>query len=251
MRDVRIFYNKDGWKSKNHQTLDSVLFEDTRKCASDYVSNCRKRILKYIPKKGKKILDFASGPIQYKEYLKYSKNFKYRYCVDFSYTAIKEAKKKLGKNGKYFCGDFFKLKFKKNYFDCALSMHTIYHIDKNKQKLAVKKLLSLVKKNKPVIIVYSNPLTLISRMKPYFLKNKRKKILYFYCHPNSWWNQFSKVADVKIYPWRSFSSQHQKRIFPNNYLGKLMLKILFKLEFFFPNFFANNFQYITIILKKK
>ena len=29
-----------------------------------------------------------------------------------------------------------------------------------------------------------------------------------------------------------------------------MLKILFKLEFFFPNFFANNFQYITIILKK-
>ena len=54
MRDVRNFYNRDGWKSKNHQTLDSVLFEDTRKCASDYVSSCRKRILKYIPKKGEK-----------------------------------------------------------------------------------------------------------------------------------------------------------------------------------------------------
>ena len=249
--NVYKFYNSEGWQKKDNKFKDANLFEDNRTSSQNYVSECRKRILKYIPKKGENILDFASGPIQYKEYLEYSKNFKYRHCVDFSKKAIEEAKKKLGKKGKYYCKDFLKLKFKKNTFDCILSMHTIYHIDKNKQKLAVKKLLSLVKKNKPVIIVYSNPLTLISRMKPYFLKNKRKKILYFYCHPNSWWNQFSKVADVKIYPWRSFSSQHQKRIFPNNYLGKLMLKILFKLEFFFPNFFANNFQYITIILKKK
>ena len=38
----------------------------------------------FLPEKGKDILDFASGPIQYKEYLTYSKNFKKRHCVDFS-----------------------------------------------------------------------------------------------------------------------------------------------------------------------
>ena len=42
------------------------------------------------------MLDFASGPIQYKEHLKYSKISK-RYCVDFSKDALKQAKIKLGK----------------------------------------------------------------------------------------------------------------------------------------------------------
>ena len=58
------------------------------------MSDCRKRLLNHIPKKGLNILDFASGPIQYKEYLEYSKNFKFRHCVDFSKDAIKIAKKK-------------------------------------------------------------------------------------------------------------------------------------------------------------
>jgi len=83
MKNVSNFYNKKGWKSKNNITLDSNLFEDNRVVAKNYVKKCRLKIMNYIPKKGKNFLDFASGPIQYKEYLKYSNNFKYRHCVDF------------------------------------------------------------------------------------------------------------------------------------------------------------------------
>ena len=54
-----------------------------------------------------------------------------------------------------------------------------------------------------------------------------------------------------MYPWRSFSSGHQKILFPDNFLGKYILKILFILEDKFKNFFVNNFQYQVIILKKK
>ena len=252
LKYVNKFYNESGWHKESKNTLDAILFEDLRDCAKKYVSKCRLRLINYIPKKGANLLDFASGPIQYPEYLKYSKNFKVRHCIDFSKLAIKIAKKKLGNRGKYYCKDFFQIRFKKNFFDCVLSLHTIYHIDKNLQLNAVKKLLSVSKKNSPIIIVYSNPNTILSRIKRVFTyKKKSKNNLYFFCHPISWWSKFEKNAQISIKPWRSFSSDHQKIIFPNNFLGKKLLEFLFILEDIFENFFINNFQYYVVILKKK
>lgn len=177
---VNTFYNKFGWSKKKGNTLDATLFEDLRSCAKKYVSKCRLRLNRFIPKKGKNILDFASGPIQYREYLDYSKNFKIRHCVDFSKLAINSAKNKLGKRGKYYCNDFFKIKFKKNYFDCILSLHTIYHIDKNLQSNAINKLLYISKKNSPIIIVYSNPNTFLSRIKQLFTSKKKLKMIFIF-----------------------------------------------------------------------
>lgn len=251
---VNKFYNNFGWGKKNKHTLDATLFEDLRYYSKEYVSKCRKRINNYIPRKGSNLLDFASGPIQYKEYLQYSKNFKYRHCVDFSRIAIRDAKLKLGKNGKYYCGDFFKIKLKKNYFDCILSLHTIYHIDKKLQTTAVKKLINISKKKSPIIIVYSNPNTIINKLSKLIFHNRKKKNktnLYFFCHPISWWYQFENKANIQIKPWRSFSSDHQKKLFPNNYIGKSLLSFLFLLEEKFQNFFIKNFQYYTVIIKKK
>lgn len=249
--NVFEFYQKLGWKNKNNISYDSILFEDLRECAKNYISKTRKRILQFIPKKGEKILDFASGPIQYSEYKLYSKHFKYRYCVDFSLEAIKKAKKVLKKHGKYFCTDFLKKKFKENYFDCSISLHTIYHLDKNVQKKAVNKLLNITKIGSSVIILYSNPNNIFYYIKKIINYKSKKSKLYFFCHKNTWWKQFSRRAIVKIYPQRSFSSQHQKILFPNNFLGKFMFQILFKLEDLFPNFFSTYFQYILVVLKKK
>ena len=91
--DIYKFYNQIGWRKNKKNSVDAQLFEDLRPSAKKYVSNCRKKLLKFIPKSGNNMLDFASGPIQYKEYLIYSRNFKKRHCVDFSKSAIKEAKK--------------------------------------------------------------------------------------------------------------------------------------------------------------
>ena len=65
------------------------------------------------------------------------------------------------------------INFKENYFDCSVSMHTIYHINKNDQKKVVEKLLKITKKGKPVVIIYSNPSTIISKL-TYLLKIKKK-----------------------------------------------------------------------------
>ena len=249
--DIYNFYNSKGWKKTNDVFHDAKLFEDLRKSSRVYVSNCRKRVLEFLPANGNNMLDFASGPLQYKEYLTYSKNFQKRHCIDFSRDAIKLAKKKIGKKGKFYCGDFLKLKLKKNFFDCTISLHTIYHIKKNTQKRAVKKLIDVTKPGSPIIIIYSNPNTIINRLKDFInYKNNNKKQLYFYCHSIKWWNQFKKYSNVSIHPWRSFSSQHQKKIFMDNFIGKRMFDILFYLEKIFLNFFVKNFQYYIVILKK-
>ena len=249
--DVYKFYNEVGWTERKKKSHDAILFEDLRPSARKYVSYSRNKINKFIKRKGNHILDFASGPIQYKEYLKYSKNFRFRHCVDFSKQAIEKAKKKIGSKGKYYCNDFLKIKFKKNYFDSIISLHTIYHIHKDKQAKTVKKLISISKKNSPIVIIYSNPDTLIGLIKKIFINQKKtKKKLYFYCHKLKWWMQFSNIAKIEFYPWRSFASQHQKILFPDNKLGEVLFKILIYLEKKFPKFFVKYFQYPIIVLKK-
>ena len=257
---VSKFYNTLGWETKDDITEDARRWEDLRPFSAEYISKCRLRLLNYIPTNGENILDMASGPIQYKEYLEYSKGFTKRYCIDLSADALASAKKKIGEHGTYICGSFFDINLENNFFDCTISLHTIYHMDKDKQEEAVRKLLNVTKPNSPVIIVYSNPNTLFQKfILPFrFFKNLFKKKsffdnpeLYYFPHPIKWWYRFNDVADIQILPWRSFSAELQKKLIPNNRLGKELLNFIYKMEDKYPRFFVKHFQYPMIILKKK
>ncbi len=263
---ISKFYNTEGWIEVDGYTEDAIRFEDLRKYSKEYVTNCRLRLLNYIPKTGENFLDMASGPIQYKEYLKYSEGYDKRHCVDLSIDALNIAEQKIGNHGVFHHGSFFDLKFEENYFDCSISVHTIYHIDKEMQSSAIHKLIEITKKNSPVIIVYSNPNSIVNKLSSSFIAKKIRSILrkfqksntadvktslYFYAHELTWWKQFENIAKVEIFPWRSFDSDYQKRLFPNNFIGKYLLKIIFSLENKYPNFFAKHLQYPTIVLIKK
>ena len=78
----------------------------------------------------------------------------------------------------------------------------------------------------------------------------KEEELYGFTYPLSWWNRFEDEAEVKIFPWRSFYSHHQKMLIPNNKLGEKMFTLLYNLEEKFPNFFVKYFQYPMIVLKK-
>jgi len=266
---VSNFYNRIGWKIESGITEDARRFEDLRENAQEYVSKCRLRVARHIPDDGKNILDMASGPIQYKEYVEYSKNFKKRYCIDLSAKALEMAEKKIGDHGVFLHGSFFDIPLEQNFFDCTVSLHTIYHIDKVKQEEAVRKLIKVTKPGKSVIIVYSNPNSIVILLKSLLTKrilrrakiilknikkvakNEEELTLYFYAYPIEWWNTFGDIANVKIFPWRSFESNIQKILIPNNHIGKKMFGLLFYLEETFPNFFVKNFHYPMIILTKR
>ena len=258
-------YNEVGWETEGEITEDAKRFEDLRECAKEYVSKCRLRVLKHIPDKGKNILDMGSGPIQYKEYLEYSKNYEKRHCVDFSSKALDAAERKIGDHGVFLCGNFLEINLEDDFFDCAISLHTLYHIDKNKQEGAVRKLIAVTKPDGPVIIVYSNPrvpikylaspLRLFKKIRRLLRGTKKDKgkefDLYFFAHPIKWWDRFRDVANIQILPWRSLRSDDQKVLMPNNTFGKKMFDMLFNMEEQFPDFFVKHFQYPMIILQKK
>lgn len=260
---VSKFYNSVGWETEGEITEDARRWEDLRECAKEYVSNCRLRVSRHIPESGDNILDMASGPIQYKEYLEYSKNFNKRYCVDLSSSALEAAKKKIGDHGVFLHGSFFDIPLEENFFDCTVSLHTIYHIDADKQEEAVRKLIYVTRPGKPVIIVYGNPNTFVRILKlPFNLLRSAVRAmnksaeegdlsLYFNPQPNRWWARFNDVATVELLPWRAFGADDQKRLIPDNKLGKKMFAALFKLEERFPDFFVNHFEYPMIVLTKK
>ena len=260
---ISNFYNSKGWVEENGNTIDAISFEDLRNCAKDYLVKCRLKLLKYIPDFGENFLDMASGPIQYKEYIDYSNNFKKRYCVDLSNDALIEARKKIGDHGVYMHGSFFDLNFEDNFFDCIVSIHTIYHIDKDQQEIAIRKMIKIIKKGKPIIIIYSNPNSLVRIISKFIKKTfsifklfTNNKVpgegeLYFYTHSLNFFNKFKDEANIEIVPWRTFGTELQKKIFPNNKIGIIMFNILFSLEMRFKSIFRHIALYPIIIITKK
>ena len=261
------FYNNVGWEVVDPlegTTMDAVIYEDLRKNAKEYVINCRKRVQRHIPDQGEMFLDMGSGAIQFKEYVDYSANFKKRYCVDLSERGLAEAEKRIGDHGVFLCGNFLDIKLDNDFFDCSVSLHAIYHIEKERQEAVVRKLIAVTKPNHKIIIVYSNPKSYMYYLKlPYhgvknialtlhLLKKKEEKAdLYYFVYPLKWWKQFSDVATVEILPWRSFRTSDQKRIIPDNKFGKRILDTLFRWEDKYPRFFVKFFEYPMIILTKK
>lgn len=253
-KNVAEFYANEGWTVNHGVTEDARRWEDLREHTAEYVSRCRMRTMRFIPRAGENILDMASGPIQYPEYLEFSKNFAKRFCVDLSASALALAKARIGDHGVFMQGSFFDMEFADDFFDCSISLHTIYHMDKDRQEEAVRKLIRITKRGQPVIIVYSNPNTLFSRAKRALRGGNPAAAgadIYFHPHPIEWWHRFSDVASVSIHPWRAFAANAQRRMIPDNALGRLMLRMVFKLEERFPKFFVNHFQYPMIVLTKK
>lgn len=253
-QSLESFYDKKGWKkdAAGHST-DAALWEDLRPCAEEYVSACRLRLMQFIPDKGDKILDAASGPIQYDEYLQYSKNFRLRTCVDISASALEQAKARLGEKGEYVKASLLELPFGDSEFDAALSLHTIYHIEKNAQAKAVRELLRVTKPGAPVIVVYANPDKLLSRVKRLVKPphDPESGTIYYHAHPLSWWSQFSDTADVRIHAWRSLTAQDARRFIPGNALGKWLYGGVFALETMFDGHAAKWGAYPVIVLKKR
>jgi ubiquinone/menaquinone biosynthesis C-methylase UbiE len=244
-------------------------WDDLRPCTKDYAARGRLRLLRYIPSSGDNILDVGSGPLLFKEYVEYSRNFRKRYCVDLSTVALEQARRKIGDHGVFLQGSLFDVPLEPDFFDCTLCVLTIFNIHKDQQEDAVRKLVEVTKPGKPVIVVYCNPSELRSggsllRRFREFLKPRKKALkrkekparegtapLYYHRHPIEWWDRFSDVAGIDIFPWAYFYPDTQKMLIPDNRLGKRLLDALFMIEERFPRFLGRRCAYPIIVLTKK
>ncbi len=240
---------------------------DLRQCAKDYATKCRLRLMRHIPPSGDYMLDVGSGPLLFKEYVEYSRNFRKRYCIDLSSVALEEAKKKIGDHGVFLHGSLFDVPLEPDFFDCTLSILTIFNIHKDKQEDAVRKLIEVTKPGRPIIIVYCNPSSAVSRLfRSYrtlrgtcrrLLKRRKKPArkkgarLYYHRHPIAWWDRFSDAADIQIMTWAYLDARMQKALIPDNALGRKLLEMIFRAEERFPHRLGKRCAYPIIILTKK
>lgn len=253
--DVRDFYESSGWTAEADEEpvyVDARLWEDLRPCAAEYVSACRRRVLEFLPPSGELILDAGSGAIQYPEYLEYSSGFAKRVCVDVSERALEEARKKLGDRGDYVRASLLDLPFPDDRFDAVVSLHTIYHVESERQEDAVRELLRVLKPGALAVIVYANPDRMAARLKSLVRRRPSADAgpIYFSAHPLSWWSRFSDQAAVEIAPWRSLNANESRRLIPDNALGACLFRAVLWLEKTFPRRATRWGCYPMVVLTK-
>jgi ubiquinone/menaquinone biosynthesis C-methylase UbiE len=274
----RDFYNVNGWNINKDVFSDAKYFEDLRHVTADYIKKCHERFKKYIPPTGEYLLDIASGPVQYDEYLQYHEGYKYRVCADFSVTALQRAKLKLGDKGIYLLADITNIPLQDNSIDSAISLHTIYHVPKEEQIKAMSEMYRVCKEGSNVAIIYSwgynsilnnlglIHLRIIRKIKAVviwilslFNRNihfkeamvtKKKRGLYFYAYS---YKRLKALLpfNFEIMPWRSVSVKLTKLYIHPFLFGKRLLSSVFSLENKYPLLFARIGQYPIIIIRKR
>ncbi|HWE94322.1 MAG TPA: methyltransferase domain-containing protein [Tepidisphaeraceae bacterium] len=282
-RAVQSFYDQIGWKRDEKGDFeDAVIWEDLRPVSADYIRKCHLRVNRYLQPTGDYLLDVASGPVQYPEYLTYSQGYKRRICMDISVQALREARRKVGDKGVYILGDITNLPIKTDALDAVISLHTIYHVPQDEQGKAFEELYRVLRPGRSGVIVYtfSDPLLLRWGNKPArWWKVARKSLparaikkllgrkpapqadpgkkadsanapFYFHAHPLSWFTSRKWSFPIDVVVWRSVNVWSLRTYAHPKRLGRLLLAAIYGFEQLFPRFTGRHGPYPMFLLRK-
>lgn len=266
---VQDFYNQRGWhtdEAGNYE--DAVIFEDLRDVSKEYLKKCHDRVSRFLNPSGKYMLDAASGALQYEDYLQYSANYKYRVCVDLSFQALSEVKRKLGDKAVCVLCDMTNMPFKDNVMDGFVSLNTVYHIPKDEQVTAIKELYRVLAPNGKGVVVYDwykhSPwmnFWLLPFRGVVYIKNRigdvfrkisgsktQHKMLYFYAHNYDYFK--NNLPPFKLKVWRSVSVPFMKGYIHSWLFGKQILNWLYHKEETEPEKCGLKGEYPMLVFEK-
>lgn len=152
-QDVKQFYDQVGWKLVGDEVYQNARYEDLRPVAREYIHACHLRVARHLVAPGRFLLDAGSGPVQYPEYLEYSRRYRYRVCADISITALQEARRRIGDKGLYVVADVANLPFKPQAFDGIVSLHTIHHLPEDEHLRAFGELYRVLAPGRQAVVV--------------------------------------------------------------------------------------------------
>jgi ubiquinone/menaquinone biosynthesis C-methylase UbiE/uncharacterized protein YbaR (Trm112 family) len=280
---IQSFYDSIGWKRDEKGDFeDAVIWEDLRPVSADYLHKCHLRVNRYLKPTGNYLLDVASGPVQYDDYLSYSKNYTRRICMDLSIQALREARRKVGEKGVYILGDITNIPLRSDSLDAVLSLHTIYHVPQDVQAKAFEELYRVLKPGRRGAIVYtfteppleragriparlwnkarhSFPARVVKRLlgrKPGPSPAKRRKDdsagapFYFKAHPLEWFQSRTWSFPIDIVVWRSINVAFMRTYVHPGRMGKLLLAMIYRLEEMFPRYTGRKGPYPMFLLRK-
>jgi len=283
-QDVRQFYDEIGWQEIGEGVYQNARYEDLRPVSLEYINKCHLRVCQHLSPDGRYMLDAGSGPIQYPEYLEYSRGYQARVCADISIVALAEARQRIGDRtsggkGMFVVADVANLPFDQDVFDGVVSLHTIHHLPIEEHSQAYQELYRVLAPSKSAVVVNGWQDSSIMRMfvKPIKWKNRMRKNIKrildssfrdlstaqrgstqvttkgtFVNKHNADWlrREVGSLMHLEIYVWRSVSVRFLRAYILPNLGGKWLLRQLYQLEERFPHFMGEHGQYPLIVLKK-
>lgn len=278
-QQVRQFYDQVGWQEVGEGVYQNARFEDLRPVSREYIHNCHMRVARHLSPEGKFFLDAGSGPIQYPEYLDYSKGYQARVCADISIVALQEARQRIGDRsrggqGLFVVADVANLPFANQAFDGVVSLHTIHHLPSNEHQQAYMEVYRVLADSKSAVVVngwesssisdiFVAPIKWGRRTRKRFARrfgsasreptNQRNPAVSTYVskHNASWLNEeVGKLLDLDILVWRSVGVRFLKAYVHPRLGGRWLLRGIYWLEERFPRFMGEQGLYPLIIIRK-
>ncbi len=273
---VRDFYDDVGWtRLEGGPFADAADFEDLRPVSRRYIHECHVRLSRYLDRGGRYLLDAGSGPIQYPEYLAYSEGYRTRICLDISVSALREAQKTLQERGIFILGDISRLPLADSSVDGVVSLHTIYHLAKDRQEAAIREIYRVLAPGRRAAIVYQWKDSSLNRvlMAPVAVKRLVGRILrrtgvrrtgtsrgqpgltpgkrlFAEPQPYRWFVNRPWGFEYQISVWRTVSVDVLRLYVYDSLLGRSLLRALFALEERFPLLCGRIGQYAVISIHK-
>lgn len=283
-QEVREFYDQIGWQQVSEGVYQNAHYEDLRPVSREYIHRCHLRVLRHLKPRGTYLLDAGSGPIQYPEYLEYSRGYAYRVCADISILALREARQRIGGHGLFVVADVANLPFKAGVFEGAVSLHTIHHLPEEEHLKAYQELHRTLADESSAVVVngwpgsqlmrtfeplmrWSNRIRRISRRLDEFVSQERtsaalgrnpksktqnQKGTFTSRHDADWVRkEVGALMPVQILVWRSVSVRFLRALIHPWLGGRLWLRLLFWLEERNPASYGENGQYPLIVIGKQ
>jgi ubiquinone/menaquinone biosynthesis C-methylase UbiE len=282
-QQVKAFYDQVGWQEVSEGVYQNARYEDLRPVARAYIHRCHLRLLRHLKASGRFLLDAGSGPIQYPEYLEYSRGYQRRVCADISITALKEARRRIGEHGLYVVCDVANLPFAAGVFEGVVSLHTIHHLPEGEHLRAYGELYRTLASGSAATLVNGWPGSRLMRWAEPFIRLSRRirgvmrrvyrqpetlpeadtaprtlhlapdtpKGTFTSRHDAAWVKgEVGRRMAVEIWVWRSMSVRFLRALVHPWLGGRLWLRLLFGLEERYPHWFGENGQYPLIVIRK-
>jgi ubiquinone/menaquinone biosynthesis C-methylase UbiE len=287
---VQEFYNQVGWQQLGDGLYQNAAYEDLRPVSSEYIHRCHLRVSRHLQPAGRFLLDAGSGPIQYIEYLEYSRQYQRRVCVDISILALQEARKRIGQHGLFVVADVANLPFKAGSFEGAVSLHTIHHLPAEEHPQAYAELarvlveegsavvvngwsdpplmwafkgvLKLAKKARQARALKKQGLKPAARSSPQAAEQQRVRKLLdrrgtFVSKNNAAWlkrqvgQALPQGRRLEIWCWRSVSVEFLRTFIHQRLGGRGLLRLVYWLEERFPHWLGEIGQYPLVVITPK
>ena len=257
---VRQFYDEYGWVVDGRGSGEDRSFRGRSDAFAAYSRVSTKRVLDTLGETRGSVL-FVGGGDMPESHMAVARTFERIVCLDLSAVGLEVARRKLGDAAEYVVGSILDTDLGTGVFDVVYCAHVLYHINRDNQEAAVRRMLQACKPGGRVVLVYANPwspVRIAGRLAAALLGPLRKSPppgapakLYYHDHPLGWWRRFADQARVRIAPWEAVAGRIATPFLRPQSVAAGFVHAAIALEKAWPGLAIRLWQYPLIVLEKR